>query len=189
MQQQPVNMATSSEASNRQMVKLREFSTQLAQRLKEAPNKPTEPTRLAVRIGADSYLIEMALAGEIVSLPGIAPVPWTRPWYRGLANVRGRLIGVVDLMQLSGRDPLPPEQSQQVLVFGEVLGVNAGILVSRAFGIRNLKELTLLDGNAPELRPRASWEHACYRDNDGLLLTELELRGLATSPHFSAIGV
>jgi len=173
------------------MVKLREFSTQLAQRLKDAPNKPTEPTRLAVRIGAESYLIEMALAGEIVSLPGIAPVPWTRPWYRGLANVRGRLIGVVDIMQLSGRDPLPPDQSQQVLVFGEVLGVNAGILVSRAFGIRNLKELTLLEGEAPAagLAPRASWEHARYRDNDGLTMTELELRELAMSPHFSAIGV
>ena len=45
-------MATNAEATNRQLVKLREFSTQLAQRLKEAPNKPTEPTRLAIRIGS-----------------------------------------------------------------------------------------------------------------------------------------
>ena len=109
-------MALSSDATNRQLVKLREFSTQLAQRLKEAPNQPTEPTRLAVRIGVENYLIEMALAGEIVSLPEVAPVPWTRPWYRGLANVRGRLIGVVDLMQLTGRDPLPADQSQQLIV-------------------------------------------------------------------------
>lgn len=179
-------MATSSEASSRQLVKLREFSLQLAQRLKEAPNKPVEPTRLAVRIGSENYLIEMALAGEIVSLPEIAPVPWTRPWYRGLANVRGRLIGVVDLQQLTGRDPLTADQTQQVLVFGEVLGVNAGILVTRAFGIRNLKELTLLDGAAPA--GRASWEQARYRDNDGLTMTELELRELATSGSFASIG-
>lgn len=180
-------MATSQDASNRQLVKLREFSTQLAQRLKEAPNKPTEPTRLAMRIGPENYLIEMALAGEIVSLPEIAPVPWTRPWYRGLANVRGRLIGVVDLQQLMGRDPLPADQTQQVLVFGETLGVNAGILVTRAFGIRNLKDLTLVDGAAPA--GRAPWEHARYRDNDGLMLTELELRELATSGNFASIGM
>ncbi|MGH6611340.1 MAG: chemotaxis protein CheW [Burkholderiaceae bacterium] len=180
-------MALSSDATSRQLVKLREFSTQLAQRLKEAPNKPTEPTRLAVRIGAESYLIEMALAGEIVSLPEIAPVPWTRPWYRGLANVRGRLIGVVDIMQLTGRDPLPPDQGQQVLVLGETLGVNAGILVTRAFGIRNLKDLTLLEGAPPSIRP--SWEQARYRDNDGLTMTELELRELATSSNFAAIGI
>ena len=181
-------MALSSDATNRQLVKLREFSTQLAQRLKEAPNLPTEPTRLAVRIGAESYLIEMALAGEIVSLPDISPVPWTRPWYRGLANVRGRLIGVVDLQQLTGREPLSAEQSQQVLVFGEALGVNAGILVTRAFGIRNLKDLTLLDGSAaPQSRP--DWERARYRDNDGLTMTELELRELAKSPSFASIGL
>ena len=30
----------------------------------------------------------------IVSLPAIAPVPWTRPWYRGLANMRGRLAEI-----------------------------------------------------------------------------------------------
>lgn len=180
-------MAKSGEASNRQLAKLREFSTQLAQRLREAPNKPTEPTRLALRIGSENYLIEMALAGEIVSLPEIAPVPWTRPWYRGLANVRGRLIGVVDLQQLTGRDPLPADQTQQVLVLGEVLGVNAGILVTRAFGIRNLKDLTPLEGEPPA--GRASWERARYRDNDGLAMTELELRELATSGAFSAIGI
>jgi twitching motility protein PilI len=181
-------MALSSDATNRQLVKLREFSTQLAQRLKEAPNKPTEPTRLAVRIGTENYLIEMALAGEIVSLPEVSPVPWTRPWYRGLANVRGRLIGVVDLMQLTGRDPLPADQSQQVLVFGESLSVNAGIVVTRAFGIRNLKDLTPLDGVAPAV-VRPDWEQARYRDNDGLTMTELDLRELAKSPSFASIGV
>ena len=180
-------MATSGEATNRQLVKLREFSTQLAQRLKEAPNKPTEPTRLAIRIGPENYLVEMALAGEIVSLPEITPVPWTRPWYRGLANVRGRLIGVVDLLHLMGREPLTPDQTQQVLVFGEVLGVNAGILVTRAFGIRNLKELTPLEGASPA--GRASWEQVRYRDNEGLAMTELELRELATSTHFASIAV
>jgi len=178
-------MATAGEATNRQLVKLREFSTQLAQRLKEAPNKPTEPTRLAIRIGSENFLVEMALAGEIVSLPSIAPVPWTRPWYRGLANVRGRLVGVVDLLQLAGGDPLPADQTHQVLVFGEVLGVNAGILVTRAFGIRNLKDLTLLDGPAPPAR--GSWERSRYRDIDGLTMIELELRELATSTHFAAI--
>ena len=95
-------MANGSEGGAKQLVKLREFSTQLAQRLKEAPGMATEPTRLALRVGSENFLVEMGLAGEIVPLPDIAPVPWTKPWYRGLANVRGRLIGVVDLLQQRG---------------------------------------------------------------------------------------
>jgi twitching motility protein PilI len=176
-------MATQREVSPRQLVKLREFSTQLAQRLKEAPNLPTEPTRLAIRIGVDNYLVEMALASEIVSLPEIARVPWTRPWYRGLANVRGRLVGVVDLQHLMGREPLPADQSQQLLVLGESLGVAAGILMTRAFGIRNLKDLEPLDP-APV---RAEWERTRYRDLDNIALTELDLRELAKAPGFTAI--
>ncbi len=179
-------MATGSDVTARQLVKLREFSTQLAQRLKEAPNLPTEPTRLAVRIGAENFLIEMHLAGEIVTLPDVAPVPWTRPWYRGLANVRGRLVGVVDLMQMTGRDALPPEQAQQLLVFGEGLGVNAGVLVSRAFGIRNLKDLSSLP---PAGDGAASWEQVRYRDAEGASFSELDLRELARSAAFASIGV
>jgi twitching motility protein PilI len=176
-------MATQRDVSPRQLVKLREFSTQLAQRLKEAPNLPTEPTRLAVRVGSDNYLIEMGLAGEIVALPEIARVPWTKPWYRGLANVRGRLVGVVDLQQLMGREPLGAEQAQQLLVLGEGLGVPAGILITRAFGIRNLKDLDAVEGATG----RASWERSRFRDRDGIELTELDLRELAGAPAFTAI--
>ena len=179
-------MATGTDVSARQLVKLREFSTNLAQRLKDAPGLPTEPTRLAVRVGAENFLIEMGSAGEIVSLPDVAPVPWTRPWYRGLANVRGRLVGVVDLLQMSGRAPLPPEQAQQLLVFGEGVSVNAGILITRAFGIRNLKDLTALPAAG---QTAATWEQVRFRDADGLAYAELDLREFARAPAFAAIGV
>jgi twitching motility protein PilI len=176
-------MSTQRDVSPRQLLKLREFSTQLAQRLKEAPNLPNEPTRLAVRIGAENFLVEMGLAAEIVALPEIARVPWTKPWYRGLANVRGRLVGVVDLQQLIGREPLAAEQGLQLLVLGEGLGVAAGILITRAFGIRNLKDLEALEAPASPV----GWEHNRYRDLDGMTLTELDLRELAKAPAFTAI--
>jgi twitching motility protein PilI len=179
-------MPNGNDLGAKQLVKLRDFSTQLAQRLKEAPGLPTEPTRLALRVGSDNFLVEMSMAGEIVPVPDIAPVPWTRPWYRGLANVRGRLVGVIDLLQLAGRDPLPAEQAQQLLVFGEGLAVNAGILITRAFGIRNLKDLAPLPP-AGDIAP--GWEQVRYRGADGIAFTELDLKELARSPSFASIGV
>lgn len=172
--------------AGKHLVKLRDFSTQLAERLKAAPQTPAEPTRLAVRIGAGNYLLEMGQAGEIVAVPDIAPVPWTRPWYRGLANVRGRLVGVVDLMQMTGRPPLAPEQSGQMLVLSEALKVNAAILVTRAFGLRNLKDLEPLGRAAGGAAP---WEVARFRDLNGTELTELDLAALVASEAFAAIGI
>lgn len=173
-------------AETRQAVRLREFSTQLEERLRVAPRMPTEPTRLALRIGTQAYLVDMALAGEIVPVTGITPVPWTRSWYRGLTNVRGRLIGVVDLLELGGRPPLAADQAFQMLVLGESLKVNAALLITRAFGIRNLKDLEPLGSSG---LGAARWEHERFRDLDGTVLAELDLRELVSSDVFAAIGV
>lgn len=178
-------MADMHEPTPRELGKLREFSTRLAERLKAAPTAPAEAMRLAVRIGRRAYLVDMSLASEIVPLPAITRVPWTRPWYRGLINVRGRLVGVVDLELLGGSAPLVAEDSQQALVFGEGLGVNAALVITRAFGLRALASLQPLEVAAPSERP---WERARYLDADGGVLTELDLRALAADPGFAAIG-
>jgi twitching motility protein PilI len=172
--------------SGKQLARLRDFSTQLAERLKAASSTVNEPMRLAVRIGSSGYLLDMNTASEIVSVPEIAPVPWTRPWYRGLANVRGRLVGVVDLLGLTGRGPLPPDQAMQLLVFGESLAVNASLLVTRAFGLRNLNDLEPLGDTGNESLP---WEQMRYRDMDGAVLTELDLHRLVSAEAFTAIGI
>ncbi len=165
--------------------KLREFSAQLAARLQAAPSPLGEPARLAVRIGKDSYLLDMNSAGEIVSAPPVSPVPWTKPWFLGLANVRGRLVGVIDLPCLAGEAPMKPEEAQQLVVFSESQKFNIGILVTRAYGLRNVKDLEALGPVRDRRRP---WESQAYRDADGTRLVEIDLRGLETFEEFVSIG-
>jgi twitching motility protein PilI len=172
--------------AEKQLDKLRDFSSQLAERLKTAPAAAGATLRLAVRIGAKAFLVEMASAGEIVPLGEVAPVPWTKPWYRGLTNVRGRLVGVIDLMQFGGSAPLAADQGQQLLVIGDALKASAALIITRAFGLRNLKDLERLDTVTDGAQP---WEVARYRDSDGTILTELDLGRLVSLERFSAIGI
>ncbi len=178
-------MADQHDSQTRELGKLREFSTKLAERLKSAPQAADQPNLLAVRVGERGYLVDMGLASEIVPLPEVAAVPWTRPWYRGLINVRGRLVGVVDLDLFAGRSQLPAGDSQQALVFGEALGGNAALVISRAFGLRSLAGLQSIpaDGAGP------AWERGRWLDADGSVLTELDLRELVKAPAFAMIGV
>ncbi len=141
--------------------RLRDFSSQLAQRLRAAPNMPAEPARLAARMGDISFLFDMSTTGEIVTLPEIAAVPWTKPWFRGL-------------------------ESLQLIVFGDLLKVNAAVLVTRAFGLRNLKDLEPIGVMSDPLRP---WERERFRETDGTTLIELDLRRLVATEQFSAIGI
>ena len=169
----------------RQLASMREFSARLAQRLNEAPEREMPVARLGVRIGSRGYLVEMASIGEVAPAPAIARVPWTRPWFRGLANVRGRLVGVYDLPQMAGEEPVRDDQAMQLLVLGEALKVNAALLITRAFGLRSAKELESL----PQAEMAAPWEGARYRDAGGMTLTELDLARLVADERFASIGI
>jgi len=169
----------------RQLASMREFSARLAQRLNEAPEREMPVARLGVRIGSRGYLVEMASIGEVAPAPAIARVPWTRPWFRGLANVRGRLVGVYDLPQMAGEEPVRDDQAMQLLVLGEALKVNAALLITRAFGLRSAKELESL----PQAETTAPWEGARYRDAGGMTLTELDLARLVADERFASIGI
>jgi|OpeIllAssembly_1097287.scaffolds.fasta_scaffold104386_2 twitching motility protein PilI len=167
------------------MASLRDFSAQLAQRLSEAPAREMQAAQLGVRIGSRSYLVDMTSIGEVVPVSSLARVPWTRPWFRGLANVRGRLVGVYDLPQLAGEEPLRDEQALQLLVLGESLKVNAALLITRAFGLRSARDLDAL----PQDEAGAPWEGARFRESGGTTLTELNLARLVADERFASVGI
>jgi twitching motility protein PilI len=58
--------------------------------------------QLGVEIGGERYLLDLLEAGEIVPVPALTSVPLTQPWYLGLANIRGSLVGVIDLARFFG---------------------------------------------------------------------------------------
>jgi twitching motility protein PilI len=150
-----------------------------------APDIDAVPMRLAVRIGSIGYLVPIAMAGEIVPIGELAVVPWTQPWYRGLTSLRGRIIGVVDLAQFCGAAPMV-EPRPQLLVLGDSLNAGVALIITRAFGLRNLKDLRLVERLSDPSRP---WEVARYNDSDGTMLTELDLARLVASDRFRSIGL
>jgi twitching motility protein PilI len=170
--------------AGRQTGKLREFTAQLAQRLQAAAGQTSDTQRLMVRIGSDDYLVPLPQAGEVAPLPSITPVPWTRPWFRGLANIRGRLVGVVDLRHYAGGAPLAAAEGAQLLVLGAALPLNVALLITRAAGLRDWKEL-----QAAAVADGPAWCRQRWIDNNRHELIELDLAALAADEDFGAIGV
>jgi hypothetical protein len=78
---------------------LRAFQSRLASRLQAARTTGVAATWLAVEAGEGKYLFPLGHAGEIFPWTPPQPVPYTEPWFLGVANLRGGLYGVV---QLSG---------------------------------------------------------------------------------------
>lgn len=81
------------------------------------------------------------LIEEIFPWGGVQPVPYTQPWFLGVANLRGALTGVVDLAGLLGAAQMHTEQAlaeSSLLAFNGALDVNAALLVDRLSGLRGM---------------------------------------------------
>jgi twitching motility protein PilI len=167
---------------------LRDLQTRLAERLRSAQKQPRERAWLAVECGGQGLLLPLDEAGEIFAPPPLRRVPHTRPWFVGVANLRGGLHGVVDLaafLGLAAASPAAATREQARLVaLAPRLGVNAALLVDRLAGLRSAGQLQ------PEAAPegaRPAFAGAHWRDADGRGWQELLLGALAGDEGFLAV--
>jgi len=168
---------------------LRAFQQELATRLAAKTAAQVEQSRLGVACGGEQWLIRLADAGEVIAIPQLATVPRTKPWYLGIANIRGNLYGVIDFAGFLGRpvDATSPGPVQARLVlFGPRVGeLRAGIIVQRVLGLRNLAELVQggSQGSAP------AWYGSRWTDQDGQTWQEIDLARLAQDQGFLQVGL
>ena len=57
---------------------------------------------LAFQLGNEHYGIRILSAQEIIGLMEITAVPWTPPFIRGVINLRGKVIPIIDLRRRFG---------------------------------------------------------------------------------------
>src|SRR5690349_7084174 len=166
---------------------LRSFQKELASRLATKTAAQVESSRLGLSCGGDRWLMRLADAGEVVAMPDVVPVPLTKPWYLGIANIRGNLYSVVDFARYLGRDAEPASPGQgRLVLFGPRAGeINAGLVVPRVLGLRNVAEL------APAAPPQdaPAWYAQRWMDGDGNAWQEIDLSILAKDPAFLTVGL
>lgn len=166
-------------------ISLREFQEGLARRLAEARTADRR-TLLGVEAGGRNWLMPLADAGEILSVPALAEVPLTQTWFRGLANVRGTLHGVVDFGLWTQGPATPPQGHARLVLVGVRHGVNTAILVSRALGLRSPDDFEPSDEPAP---PESPWITGIWRDVQGHPWLHLDIPSLLNHPAFLESGL
>ena len=169
---------------------LRELQTRLASRLQAAKAEGSNVSSwLAVETAGARYLLPLGHSGEIFPWNGVQAVPYTQPWFMGVANLRGALMGVVDLGGLTGTRVQRSEQALadvSLLAMNPVLGVNAALMVDKLLGLRGTD--AFVSSEAPgEGDPE--YFGTRYADAQGAYWQELNLQAMWQSADFLAIGV
>lgn len=166
-------------------ISLREFQASLVERLTSAKRGETARALLGVISGREHCLLELADSGEVLPLPPLTAVPLTKPWFAGVANVRGTLYSVVDFSAFRGGEATPRNADARLLLVGARHGLNSALLVNRTLGLKSLDKLRMEPppANAP------AWSGERFTDDQGQSWARLQLKALLDDPEFMNIGI
>jgi twitching motility protein PilI len=128
--------------------------------------------------------VDLADAGEVLPVPVITPVPLTKGWFRGMANIRGNLYSVVDFAAFLGSQPVAQTEQSRLLLLGDRFRIGSALLVDRSLGLRNPAQLKA------QARPDSAqpWLKAGYTDEEGRTWLELDVPQLVLQQEFLTVG-
>jgi twitching motility protein PilI len=167
-----------------QRISLRDYQRELAERLRQA-DSARSASKLGVQVGAQGWLIDLVEAGEVIPVPPITSVPLARPWFRGVANVRGNLYSVVDFAAFLRAGAAAPSEQSRLVLLGERFRSAAALLIDRSLGLRNPAQLRMREPAAG----RPAWLRAEYEDEAGGQWKELDAAELVRDNDFLSVAL
>lgn len=107
--------------------------------LPEQMDAPGSWRGIGFRVSGRHLVSSISEINEILRFPILTPVPGTRPWLLGVANIRGNLLAVIDLkFFLENERTVVADKSRVLLV--KQSGGNVGLLVDEVVGQRNFSD-------------------------------------------------
>ncbi|MDB5979882.1 MAG: cheW 1 [Pseudomonas sp.] len=115
----------------------------LAAGLPSQETRQQDWTGIGFRMGEQCYVAPMGEIAEILHEPRYAVLPGVKPWIKGVANLRGRLLPIMDLCAFFGHELSPLRKQRRVLVV-EHQEVFAGLIVDEVLGMQHFNQRSLM---------------------------------------------
>ncbi len=138
---------------------------------------------VAFRMGGETFLVAREETREVLGLPAvITRIPGAKSWVKGLANVRGQLLPMLDLRQFLGSGSTSPGRNTRVVVVNH-REIPAGLIVDEVLGFRRFAEPEF-DAEAPPTVIRCDSYLAGAFRRGGEVWPVLSLKSLVESQSF-----
>jgi len=163
---------------------LREYQTNILARLESAKKAGAESPAgyLGVVIGGKNVLVNLQEISETLPIMDIQRVPLVKPWFLGVANVRGVLYAINDLAQLLENSLTNISSNARLLLISESVTNNVAFLVDKLIGLRKLDEMKLNETLADD---SVCLKNQTYQDDENRLWYLLDCDKLVRSKDFT----
>lgn len=118
---------------------LRELESRCREQAHELPRQievKEDWMGIGFRLGDYRLVAPLDEVVEILTYPGMSKVPGSKEWVKGIANVRGNLLPIMDLQgYLKGSSALTNRRSRVLVVNHK--GVFTGLIVDEVLGLKH----------------------------------------------------
>ncbi|MCA9608564.1 MAG: purine-binding chemotaxis protein CheW [Myxococcales bacterium] len=122
---------------------------------------------LAFALGGRRYAIEIRHVLEIVGMQPMTPVHDVEPWVRGLMNLRGHVVPLVDASSRLGQPPKEYDERTCIVVLS-LEGQSIGLIVDRVERVVDLPESIFVSPDGEHRRREDV--RGVYRDGDEVVV-------------------
>jgi twitching motility protein PilI len=139
-------------------------------------------------IGGQHYVAPINEIAEVLDEPHYTRLPGVKSWVKGVANVRGRLIPIIDLMGFLDERVVNMQRAGRLLVVTRK-GIANGLVVDSIFGMQHFVADSLqqtIKTTLPE-KIRSFVKGAYVRDGQEWIL--FDLFKLAEDPGFLQVAI
>lgn len=91
---------------------------------------------IGFRLGEHRLVSKLGEVVEILTYPGFSRVPGAKGWVRGVANIRGNLLPIMDLRSFLHGAATVPSRRSRVLVINHQ-NVYSGLVVDEVLGLKH----------------------------------------------------
>ncbi len=147
------------------------------------PSPGREWVGVAFRMGGETFLAAREETREVLGLPAvITRIPGAKSWVKGLANVRGQLLPMLDLRQFLGSAATASGRNTRVVVVNH-REIPAGLMVDEVLGFRRFAEAEFNSEAPPTVIRCDSYLAGAFR-RGGEVWPVLSLKSLVESQSF-----
>lgn len=158
-----------------------ELSTRHARGLPERVDVQAEWSGVGFQLRGMRYVAPMREVAEMLVVPEYTRIPGVKSWVKGVANVRGRLLPMLDLEIFFGGQLDSARKQHRVLAL-EIGDFYCGVIVNNVYGMQHFP-LEAYSDQADEDDSMAPYVKGSY-EHGGRKWTVFSLYELARDPQF-----
>jgi twitching motility protein PilI len=138
---------------------------------------------VAFRMGGETFLVAREETREVLGYPAVVTrIPGAKSWVKGLANIRGQLLPMLDLRQFLGSGATASGRNTRVIVVNH-REIPAGLMVDEVLGFRRFAD-SEFNADAPPTVIRCDAYLAGAFRRGGEVWPVLSLKNLVESQSF-----